>query len=79
MNLCQDKAEVHIRYRGGETKCVTANKGGEFFDQRPFFDFSCTLDNIFFVSLPYYMYPTLTVQHLQKKSGKSGRTMSHTG
>jgi hypothetical protein len=36
----QDKLEVHIRYdRGGETKCVAANEGGEIFDQRPFFDF----------------------------------------
>ncbi len=39
VNLCQDKVEVHIRYRGGETKRAVANKGGKTFDQRPFFDF----------------------------------------
>jgi hypothetical protein len=30
VNLHQDKAEVHIRHGGGETKCTAANKGGEF-------------------------------------------------
>ncbi len=53
VNLCQNKAEVHIQYREGETKCAAANEGGENFDQRPFFDFYCMLDNSFFVSLPY--------------------------
>ena len=46
---------------------MAANEGGEFFNQRPFLDFYCTLDNsyLFFLSLAHYVYPTLTVRHLE--------------
>jgi hypothetical protein len=38
VNLCQDKVEVHIWHRGAETKHAAANKMGEIFNLRPFFD-----------------------------------------
>ena len=67
MYLCQDEAEIiHTGTSGDGTNAWPQMKGGGIFYQWPFFDFQYTLQDIFFLSLAYYVYRTLITVNTYK-------------